>query len=338
MNTSEQVNGTEGTRQTVATIVVERVTEFERKVKEGSSYRSEDPSSDSRMKVGIRVGNQVATAELRYETDWNNSDQSKRNQRIVKVYGVNDLTLTLDTIGIKLDWTALFAEYEPLAEAWQAERKAAALLARTKSYDEGWAVKFVAHITPQLAAMGFGDMTLTATPTREAFINGERGDNDLRVQVVYKGTSENIWVERGEYRTYDAFKTYRAKKVPTILAHIKERIDERQAKTESDRVAKLTRLSNLQTLQQRFPEYNIDQPYSDGALVANLSSIGSTYAGRVNVGYSTNAARTAEGFRVEGISMALNADEFKAIMDTLKAAQKRSDDRDAERLAANRRV
>ena len=368
MNTNEQVNGTEGTKQFVATIVVERVAEFERLVKiqraqlstrefsghvavgygtneartaesfrTNVSFRAEDPSHDSRMKVGIRVGNQVATAELRYETDWNNSDQSKRKLRIVKVYGVNDLINTLSAIGINLDWTALFAEYKRLADAWQDDMAFLRKQARIASYDEGWAVKFVAHTTPQLATMGFGDMTLTATPTREAYINDERGTSDLRVQVTYKGKAENIWVERGEYRTYDVgFKTYRAKKVTTLLTHIKLRIDEQLAKTESERVAKLKRLSNLQTLQQRFPEYNIIQPYSDGTLRAQLST--REFSGHVAVGYGTNEARTAESFRVEGIAMTLNADEFKTIMDTLKAAQKRSDDRDAERLAANRRV
>jgi hypothetical protein len=249
-----QGNGTEGMRQTI-TLAVERVTEFERKVKEGGSWRYEDPSHESRMKVGIRVGNQVAQAELRYETDWNNSDHSKRDQRIIKVYGINDLTTTLDAIGIALDWTALFAEYKPLADAWQAERKAAALLARTKSYDEGWAVKFVAHTTPQLATMGCGDMTLTATPTRDVYINDERGHSDLRVQVTYKGKSENIWVERGEYRTYDkGFKKYRAKKIATILQHIKENIDGQILSSERERQAKLVQQNNLTTLQSRFPE------------------------------------------------------------------------------------
>ena len=344
------INSTQGTegKAVVATLTVQRVTDFERATAT-SLRRDYDPSYESIMRCGIKAGNLVAQAEFRYERNY----QANGDQRVVKVYNVDVLTDATDKIGIQLDWTAINAEYEALAVAWQAdinaeyealavawqaERKALLAVKRAEAWDRSWAQGFILAATPHTAKDGIlPGATFTIVPTREKWVADERNYyNGINVEVTYlSAAATRVWSEGAELRMYDAgYKTYRARKVETILKRIRENTDHIIRQTEQRNTTAERIHTNLTKLQQRFSSFIIDKGSNDHSYVIRLLGR-ERYCHDVVFGYVETNEHHQEFYKLANIDGTLDEPEFLTIISTLKAAAERNDK--AEREAAARR-
>jgi len=324
----------------IATLKAQRVTEWERAVSSQMRLRGcYDPSAESVMRAGIKVGNMVAQAEFHYERNYGVGGET-HDERVIRVYNIQQFEDAIKNLGIAIDWSDVHAEYEALAKTWQSEHRAAMKVKRAESWDKSWAHAFITEATILRDSIVPG-ATFVITPTREKWMNDDRGfrNDTVNVEVTYCGVTTRVWMEGAEVRMYDlGYKTYRARKIETILKRIRYNTDSTAKKTQERNITAKRVSSNLTALQERFMGIPIDHAGRDHTYAARLLGR-ERFCHDVSFVYiEANPALgpSAEWYRIANIDGTLNEEEFTAILATLKAAAMRNDK--AEREAAERRA
>jgi len=205
-----------------------------------------------------------------------------------------------------------------------------------------WAHGFIKAAMPQTPGDGLlPGATFAITPTREKWMNDDRGfyNSSINVEVTYCGMTTRVWMEGAEVRMQDlGYKTYRARKIETLLKRIRQNTESVVRKTQEQNTTQKRIHNNLAALQKRFMGIPIDKAGYDHTYVARL-------LGRErychDVVFTYVEANLAEGsptewYRLASVDGTLNEEEFTAVLATLKAAAMRNDR--AERETADRRA
>jgi hypothetical protein len=288
-----------------------RINEFEREMKKDRYTNIMVPSYGFTTKVNIKIKNVIREIELTYVEEWQTEGKPWRGS--INSNQKKEIDNKAAEFGVAIDWSDIITEYTVFAEKLRAADLIKMKAGRAEAWDAHWGHAFIGQLKIYLP-----EAEAKLQPSREHYVDEpDRYSRNVDVRVTYKGQDVSIDKEGTSYKMFTIdCKRYRATKIPTIAGKIANDVNNRINRDKQKEDRKTRFASDFERLKGFFPEFKVEDQYSEGRYRLNLPGV----YNRLEFGYSHDNMTNRESFRFNGVDQGVSLAEFSKIVAIFKTA------------------